>query len=1033
MPPMKAGDWQSLRGELDGRRGVQYWRSLEELAEQPQFAEFLADEFPRWHALWEAPVARRRVLKLMAASLALAGLTGCENQPEEQIVPYVDMPEGLTPGVPRQYATTALVDGYAHGVLAQTHEGRPVKLEGNPEHPSTLGACDIFSQASVLSLYDPDRASAVKQRGHVAPYRDFLADLQSQRVAWNASQGEGLAIVTGSLTSPSELAQLQVLLTRWPQARWHRHIAVDRSTVYDGTQALFGTPVEPVYRLERARVVVSLDADVLQSQPGFLRYARDLMAGRRPRDNDNTLTRLYVAEATPTITGSVADHRLRLRSDRVETLARQLASVLGIEGLGIEGLGTEGVGTSEPAIDDAWLNTVAADLERHAPDVALVAGDQQPAAVHAIVQAINHRLGAYGTTVTAIEPVDASHRAQPLAALVESMRGDEIDSLIVMGTNPAYSAPGELGFADACSRVPWRCHFGETFDETARLMHWHIPATHPLETWGDARAHDGTVSLLQPLIRPLHGGLTPLQFYRSLLDGVGGDPRELLMAFWREHGTAGDFDARWRRWLHDGMIAGSAATPGSVTPQPNWQAALNASAPIDAELVLQLSPDPALWDGRHANNGWLQELPRPLTKLTWDNALLIAPALAEARGLGEGDVVRLRVAERHVEVPVYILPGMPDDSVTLTLGHGRPAAGHVAEGIGSDAYQLQRGATRWAMPASLEATGERRELATTQNHHAIEGRDLIRVATLGAYRNNPCFAQHEIPHESLYPEPWPTERKSQYAWGMVIDLSSCIGCNACVTACQAENNVPIVGPEEVKRGREMHWIRIDRYFEGPLDDPQLVFQPVTCMHCENAPCEYVCPVGATQHTASGLNAMVYNRCVGTRYCSQNCPYKVRRFNWFQYTGQEATYSVPKAVQNPEVTVRARGVMEKCTYCVQRIMRKTLDTELEKRDLADGELQTACQQTCPTQAIVFGDLNREDSDVSRLKRHPLHYAMLAHLNVRPRTSYLAAVTNPNPALESTTTAMAVEEETLAENSQPAVGHYTPPPGSGGHRV
>ncbi|SDL71982.1 prokaryotic molybdopterin-containing oxidoreductase family, iron-sulfur binding subunit [Modicisalibacter muralis] len=1012
MPPMKASNWQSLRGELDGRRGVQYWRSLEELAEQPKFAEFLADEFPRWHALWEAPVARRRVLKLMAASLALAGLTGCENQPEERIVPYVDMPEGLTPGIPRQYATSALIDGYAHGVLAQTHEGRPVKLEGNPEHPSTLGACDIFSQASVLSLYDPDRASAVKQRGHVAPYRNFLTDLQSQRRAWSASQGEGLAIVTGSLTSPSELAQLQALLARWPRARWHRHVAVDRGSLYDGTQQLFGTTVEPVYRFERARVVVSLDADFLQSQPGFLRYARDLMAGRRPRDNDNALTRLYVAEATPTITGSVADHRLRLRADRIEILARQLATALGIAGLK----------ASEPALDDAWLSAVADDLRRQAPDVALVAGDQQPAAVHAIVQAINHRLGAYGNTVTAIEPVDASHRAMPLAALVEAMRAGDIDSLIVMGSNPAYNAPGELGFAEACGQVPWRCHFGETFDETARLMHWHIPATHPLETWSDARAHDGTISLLQPMIRPLHGGLTSLQFYRGLLDGVEGDPRELLMAFWRERDGNGDFEARWRRWLHDGMIADSAAAPGSVAPQPNWQNALPESAPTDAELVLQLSPDPALWDGRHANNGWLQELPRPLTKLTWDNALLIAPALAEARGLGEGDVVRLAVGERHVEVPVYILPGMPDDSVTLTLGHGRPGAGHVAEGIGSDAYRLQRVATRWAMPASLEATGEHRELATTQNHHAIEDRDLIRVASLETYRNNPRFAQHEIPHESLYPEPWPAERKSQYAWGMVIDLSSCIGCNACVTACQAENNIPIVGPEEVKRGREMHWIRIDRYFEGPLDDPQLVFQPVTCMHCENAPCEYVCPVGATQHTASGLNAMVYNRCVGTRYCSQNCPYKVRRFNWFQYTGQEATYSLPKAVQNPEVTVRAEGVMEKCTYCVQRIMRRTLDAELEGRGLNEGELQTACQQTCPTRAIVFGDLNREDSEVARLKEHPLHYAMLANLNVRPRTTYLAAVTNPNPALESSTTAMAVDQAT--HKARTTVGHYTP---------
>ncbi|MBB3230938.1 TAT-variant-translocated molybdopterin oxidoreductase [Halomonas stenophila] len=1020
MPSMNAGIWQSLRDELAQRRGVHYWRSLEELAERPEFDAFLADEFPRWHALWEAPVARRRVLKLMAASLALAGLTGCDSSPSEEIVPYVDMPEGLTPGIPRQYATSIPIDGYAHGVLAQVHEGRPVKVEGNPDHPSTLGACDSVSQASILSLYDPDRAGAVKQRGHVAPFRDFLSDLRRQRMAWDADRGERLALVTGPLTSPSELAQVEALLARWPRTRWFRHVAIDRSGVPDGMRQLFGRALEPVYRLDRARIVVALDADLLQAQPGFLRYAHDLMAGRRPRDDAAALTRLYAAEATPSITGCRADHRLRLRADRVEALTRQLATRLGIDGLA----------TDHPAIDEAWLSAVADDLARHAPHVAVVAGDQQPAALHAIVQAINHRLGAYATTVQAIEPVDASHRAEPLVPLVDAMQAGEIDSLVIMGTNPAYSAPGELAFAEACQRVPWRCHFGTTFDETARLVHWHIPATHPLESWGDARAHDGTVGLLQPVIRPLHDGRTPLQFYRALLAGVDDDPRALLQGFWQGTTPTERFEPRWRQWLHDGLIAGSAPQAQRVTPRERWHAGLAVGDRVDAGLVLQLRPDPALRDGEHANNGWLQELPNPLTKLTWGNALLIAPALAEARALAEGDEVRLSVAGRHLDVPAYVLPGMPDDGLALTLGHGRRAAGRVAEGIGSDAYRLQQAASPWVMPARLEATGRRRVLATTQNHHAMEGRDLIRAASLETYRHDPTFAQREIPHASLYPEPWPAERQSPHAWGMVIDLSACIGCNACVTACQAENNIPIVGPEEVSRGREMHWIRVDRYFEGPLDDPRLVFQPVTCMHCENAPCEYVCPVGATQHTADGLNAMIYNRCVGTRYCSQNCPYKVRRFNWFQYTGEQASYPLPAAAHNPEVTLRAEGVMEKCTYCVQRIRRKTLDAELENRPLADGELQTACQQTCPTRAIVFGDLNRQDSAVRRLSEHPLSYGLLENLNVRPRTRYLAAVTHPNPALASPG-----EPETPARpGPDPSVGHYTPPVATkGGHQA
>ncbi|MDN5850227.1 MAG: 4Fe-4S dicluster domain-containing protein, partial [Nitrococcus sp.] len=569
--------------------------------------------------------------------------------------------------------------------------------------------------------------------------------------------------------------------------------------------------------------------------------------------------------------------------------------------------------------------------------------------------------------------------------------------LVVLGGNPVYTAPADLDFRAAYTRVPWRLHWGER-DETARLSLWHVPAAHPMETWGDARAYQGSASLIQPLLRPMSGGRTALQMLAALAEGIDHDPAELLVDYWRERHGGGDFVSLWRRSLHDGMVPDSESLPVKVEPRRGWQRQLPEPAADDPELVLQLRPDPAIWDGRYANNGWLQELPRPLTKMTWGNVLLVSPALAEARELTNGEVMRVVTGERYLDVPAYVLPGQPEGAVTLHLGYGRTAAGRVAEGIGRNAYELRTSTTPWAVPVSLTKRGFVERLPITQQHQAIMGRDLVRVADLDHYRKNPLFAHKPDPHVSLYPEPWPGRRTAKHEWGMAVDLSACIGCNACVVACQAENNIPIVGPEEVARGHEMHWLRIDRYFDGPLEGPRLVFQPVPCMHCENAPCEYVCPVGATQHTASGLNMMIYQRCIGTRDCSQNCPYKVRRFNWFDYAGPDTEYPEAKAVQNPSVTVRYRGVMEKCTYCVQRIQAAEIAASSEDRPIRDAELKTACQQSCPTQAIVFGDIADQESEVHALKQHPLNYAMLGELNTRPRTTYLAAVRNPNPALQ-----------------------------------
>ncbi|EPC03757.1 hypothetical protein L861_00235 [Litchfieldella anticariensis FP35 = DSM 16096] len=1005
MSSLNRRQWQRLHERLAGKSGPTYWRSLEELADDEAFSEFLADEFPGHDSVWAAPLDRRRVLKLMAASFALGGLTACDGQPRERLTPYIDMPEGLLPGRPRYYATTYPIDGYAHGVLVQSREGRPVKVEGNPDHPATLGACDVFSQASVLSLYDPDRASTVMQRGHIAGYSEFLTALQAQQNRWDATRGKGLAFLTGTITSPSESERLHALLERWPEARWYTHTPMDRRNVYTASRWLFDAPREPIYHLDRARILVSLDANFLQEQPGFLRYARDFSQHRRPRDNDELL-RLYVLESTPSITGSMAEHRLLMRYPRIADAARQLANTLGLD-----------VPPPEtPAVPDDWLAALAEDLRRQAPAIAVMASDQQPAEVHALAHAINAQLNAFGTTLEFIDPVAASHEAASLGDLNDAIQAREIHSLVMMDTNPAYNAPADLNFAEALQTVAWRCHWGDTYNETARLCHWHVPATHPLETWGDARAFDGTLSLLQPLILPMHDGKTALQFLAVLQEGIDHDAHDLLVEDWRARYHGDDFETFWHTSLRDGLVGDSAFGPRSAELIGTWREQLPRPSPSTDELVLQLRPDPSLWDGRYANNAWLQELPRPLTKLTWDSALLIAPAQAERRDLATGDMVRITAREHTLEAPIYVLPGMPQDAVTLTLGGGRRQAGNVANGVGANAYALQQSGAPWSIAVTLEKTGAHRQLAMTQNHHAIEGRDLIRVADLDTYRDDPHFAQHEEPHGSLYPEPNPTDHEPRHAWAMSIDLSACIGCNACVTACQAENNIPVVGAEEVRRGREMHWIRIDRYFKGALEGPEMVFQPVTCMHCENAPCEYVCPVGATQHSADGLNEMIYNRCIGTRYCSQNCPYKVRRFNWFHYTGETATYAVPAAAYNPDVTVRARGVMEKCTYCVQRINRKRRDAEIEGRNLADGELQTACQQSCPTRAIVFGDLNDPESEISRLKSHPLDYGILSHLNVRPRTTYLAAVRTPNPSLSNSASR---ESGGMGE-----VGIYTP---------
>ncbi len=1005
-PPRKDLDLAELRQRLAGRQGPELWRSLEELAESAEFAALVEREFPEQAADWPDGVSRRRFLQLMSASLAFGGLAACTRQPLERIVPYVEQPEEIVPGRPLFFATSMTLGGYALGLLAESHMGRPTKLEGNPEHPASLGATDLFAQASVLDLYDPDRSQTVTHNGRISTWEAFAAEIGGSIAALAGAGGMPLRILTGAATSPTLAALLRRVLAENPKARWHVWEPA-ASTAAAGARLATGEPLAVRYDFSRARVVLALDADFLTQGPGAVRYARDFLAARRAHENGGGMNRLYAVEATPTASGTIADHRWPLATAEIGRFALEVAAGLGVEGTTTDRVGKNGF----------RAEAVARDLSAHRGASAVVAGDQAPGALHALALAMNAALGNLGSTVLVSDPVEAqpAEGAASLAELVAAMRAGEVDTLLVLGGNPVYDAPADLGLGEAIFEVARRIHLGSSANETSALCHWTLPETHYLESWGDARSFDGTASLVQPLIEPLYGGKSALEVVSIFTAAGEASGEELLRAHWQRKlpGGESEFESAWRRALHDGFVAGS-ELPHREIAIGDLTTALRAlaEAPVatadEPELVFR--PDPTIWDGRFANNGWLQECPKPLTKLTWDNAALVAPALAQRLGLANGQWIDLDADGRSLPIPTWIHPGQAENTVTVHLGYGRSAVGRVGAGTGFDANRLRGSGALWTVPVTLRPGAGRHPLASTQLHHNIEqdrlqgdnleGREaerrhLVRAGTLEEFRRDPEFAQH-VGHGidstlSLYPG-WKYEG---HAWGMSIDLGACTGCNACLLACQSENNVPVVGKEQVARGREMHWIRIDRYYQGDLDAPAVHHQPVLCMHCEQAPCEVVCPVAATVHSDEGLNDMIYNRCVGTRYCSNNCPYKVRRFNFLLWNDFETPVS--KLLRNPDVTVRSRGVMEKCSYCVQRINGARIDAKREGREIRDGEIVTACQQACPTQAIVFGDLADPDSRVARRKRLPLDYGLLAELGTRPRTTYLAKLANPNAAL------------------------------------
>jgi molybdopterin-containing oxidoreductase family iron-sulfur binding subunit len=994
--PTKRGklELSEVREKLSTARGPQYWRSLEELAQTPEFEEMLHREFPRHASEWTDTPSRRNFLKIMGASLALAGLSACTRQPLEPIVPYVRQPDNLVLGKPLFFATAMPLGACGLPMLVESHEGRPTKIEGNPQHPATLGGTDPFMQASVLDLYDPDRSQTVTYLGDASAWGQFLNALRGPLTAQRALKGAGIRFLTAPTSSPTLTAQMEQVLRIFPQAKWYQWEPANRDNALAAAQASFGQPVQTQFNFEKAKVVLSLDGDFLSSGfPGFHRNARQFAARRRPELRQEML-RFYAVESTPTNTGGKADHRLPLRASEIEAFARALAAQLGADGRG-----------QFPAGQQKFAAALAKDLLANRGRSVIVAGDNQPVAVHMLAHAMNQALGNVGQTVFYTDWIESHpvNKTDSLRQLAGEMWSGKIDMLFLIGVNPLYDAPPDVNFSGAMQKVGVRVHHGLYQDETARLCHWHLNGTHYLEQWGDCRSFDGTISLIQPLIAPLYGGRSAFEVLGALVGEPDINSYQVVYRHWLEQhnhpsergspGTpkSGDFTAFWRKSLHDGFVAGSTFAPKQVSARA---ANIPASQAPAGGMEIMFRYDPSIFDGRFANNAWLQELPKPITQITWDNPVLMSVRTGNKLGIKVEDVVEIEIGGAKVRGAVWLTPGHPDDSATVSLGYGRERCGRVGSGVGFSAYKLRASASPWFASGKLTRTGEHYGLASTQGRQVMEGRPLARAASLDDFIKNPGFA-HEMaeapaPGLTLYK---PYDYSKVNKWGMTIDLNACVGCNACVAACVSENNIPVVGKLEVKRGRHMHWLRIDNYFEGAPENPKTYYQPVPCMQCENAPCEVVCPVGATVHSTEGLNDMVYNRCVGTRYCSNNCPYKVRRFNFLLYS--DFNTAQLKFVRNPEVTVRSRGVMEKCTYCVQRITHGRIRAEEENRNIRDGEILTACQQACPANAIVFGDLNDANSRVAKLKAEERNYGLLEDLNTRPRTTYLAAVLNPNP--------------------------------------
>ncbi len=1027
-----------VRGKLDGKTGRRFWKNLDELAETPEFHELMKEEFPRQSTEWVDSVSRRGFMKVMGASLALAGLAGCTKQPDEAIYPYIRQPEDLVLGNAMYFATAYPFPTGAVPVLVKSEEFRPIKIDGNPEHPVSQGKSDIYTQATLLELYDPDRSQHVLHRGQASDFAAFQREFIA--AAKKMQGGKGLYFLSETITSPTLAAQWKQVQAAFPQAKLVQYDPINRDSARAASKAAFGQYVDAQYRLEQADLILSLDADFLSgiTHPGFLPMARGY-ALRHRYEEGKPMNRMYVVESMPTVTGFKAEHRLALRPSQIAGFAQALAS------------GTAPAGLSPE--QQRFFTVLSADLKAANGRVVVIPGEQAAPEVHAAAYALNSALGAVGKSVVYTETVNPMPTEQlaELKGLVSDINAGNVDWLVMLGTNPLYSAPADLDFDAAFAKLTNTVHLGSHVDETGSVSLWHLNKAHYLESWSDARAYDGTISIIQPMIAPLYGGIGAHEVLQSLLEeNPQLSPLEAVQATAKTYIKSGDMSTAWRKALHDGWVEGTAFTPRAGGPSAAAATAPAAFTPAGETVELSFRPDTSLYDGRFANVGWLQELPKQITNLSWDNAALMSLDSMEKFKLEENQIIEIESNGHRIQAPVLLAYGHPDGVITLHLGFGRQAAaGRVAAGVGFDVYPLRTSAAPlFATGATIKKSSGTWDLCVTKVHnvehrgsfaqhdlekplsdkqgtyslagHEAQERSIIRYTTLEEAKKHPDFAhegdthtlvnkvgygpQGEAPkkEESFFPDAWkynhtdPSSLRLQNAWGMSIDLNSCIGCNACVVSCYAENNIAVIGREQVKVGRNMQWIRIDTYFEGDLHAPRAHFQPMACQHCENAGCELVCPVGATVHTPEGLNTMVYNRCVGTRYCSNNCPYKVRRFNFLLYSDYE-TESL-KFMRNPDVTVRSRGVMEKCTYCVQRIEEAKITADKENRAIRDGEVITACQQACPTDAILFGNINDPKSEVAKKKASERTYQVLADLNYRPRTTYSAGVINPNPELE-----------------------------------
>jgi molybdopterin-containing oxidoreductase family iron-sulfur binding subunit len=1076
-----------LKNKILQKNGKEYWRSVEEFVDAPEFEEFVKYEYPAHAEEWDSSLSRRNFIKVMGASLALAGLSGCVIQPAEKIIPYVIQPEEVTPGKPLFFATAMTLGGVATGLLGRSSEGKPTKIEGNPDHPASLGATDVMAQASLLNLYDPDRSTGILNRNNSSNWADFMTAVRTAVEENRKDGGAGVRFLTETVTSPTLIDQMKGVLGELPNAKWVQYEPVNNDNALAGAKMAFGSPAQAVYKFDKADRILSLDADIFSKFN--VRYTKDFSKGRSLANGKKEMNRLYSIETTMSLMGAKADHRLAVKPSEMPEVAKAIAKAVGVSGA-----------ESSYSENAKWIEEMAKDLQENKGKSLVVVGDNQPPLVHAIAHAINDALGSVGQTVDYIEPLSPNSdktQTEQLAELVKDIDGGAVKMLVILNGNPVYNTPADLKLnKERLEKVPLRIHVGEYVDETAVLCQWHVPAANYLESWADTRAYDGTVTIAQPLIQPLYKGRSIYEVVQLFFkENFEKKDLAIIQEFWQKQGlkaappTAGatakdesaetkpaeekteekteaeptatpapqatatpaavastngasapkTFEDNWRKVIHDGFMPNSQAATKSVSVSTGFLSESSDFLKGDGSLEMAILPDPCVYDGRFANNGWLQELPNPLNKITWDNVALVSPKTAEELDINqdkryadnaggelgrafintkggnmESDLLEVTYEGGQIteKVPAWITPGQPDGVITLFMGYGRKRAGKVAlleDGVtprGYNVFDVRKSDSMSFGKGTINNTQVQTTIASTQIHFNIS-KDEVGKREIIQHWDMEKFEKSEEAHDpadmykkSMYGNEFADVYENHNRWAMTIDMNSCVGCNACVLACQSENNIPIVGKEQVERSREMHWMRIDAYYKGDMNDPGKIegphFQPVLCQQCEQAPCEVVCPVHATVHSAEGLNDMVYNRCIGTRYCSNNCPYKVRRFNFFLY--QDWDTPQYKMMRNPEVSIRSRGVMEKCTYCTQRISAARIEAEKDGRDVRDGEVITACQSVCPSDAIIFGDMSDKESMVAKSKEDHRNYALLnEELNTQPRTTYLASVSNQNKAM------------------------------------